>query len=371
MRRLYAIQLERTQRLVGTIADLWSQGDAVAIVDPDAPAERTAERLAALRPHFFVSGGRVTEWDPAAPLMDRSDRVVVTTSGTTGPPKAVVHTEEGLSASAKAVHARLQATPSDGWLCALSPLYIGGLAIIARSLLDGLPVVVTGGFDQKSLDRAREQGATLAAAVTPVLARADLSGFRAVILGAQPAPGRLPANAISTYGMTETGSGVVYGGTPLETVELSLRAGEIYLRGPMISRSTRSGAALLDADGWLATGDAGELDEADRLRVLGRGADLINTGGSKVSPDRVEAAIREAGAPLDDFAVFGAADPVWGEVVTLAFSGPARTSLADIQAAIRDLVEPYELPRAMLQLPSIPRTETGKPRRALLPERRG
>ncbi len=368
MRHLYAIQLERTQRLVATIAKVWSQGDAIAIVDTDAPGDRARERLAALRPHFLVTGGKVTQWDPDAPLMGPNDRVVVATSGTTGPPKAVVHTEEALAASAKAVHARLAATPADKWVCALSPLYIGGLAIITRSLLDGLPVIIVDGFGQDRLDRAANEGATLAAAVTPVLSRADLSRFRTVLLGAQPAPGRMPENAISTYGMTETGSGVVYGGIPLGTVELSLRAGEIYLRGPMIATTTRDGSAIVDGDGWLATGDVGEIDREGRLQVLGRGADLINTGGNKVSPDRVEAAIREAGALLDDFAVFGATDPVWGEVVALAYSGPARTSLAGLQEAIREMVEPYELPRAMLRFPSIPRTDTGKPKRALLRE---
>ena len=58
--------------------------------------------------------------------------------------------------------------------------------------------------------------------------------------------------------MTETGSGVVYDGVPLDGVEVRIDPdGEILLRGPMLLRCYRDGSVPLDADGWLPTGDLG------------------------------------------------------------------------------------------------------------------
>ncbi len=63
---------------------------------------------------------------------------------------------------------------------------------------------------------------------------------------------------MTTYGMTETGSGVVYDGLPLDGVEISISsAGEVLLRGPMLLRAYRDGTVPLDEKGWFATGDAG------------------------------------------------------------------------------------------------------------------
>ena len=95
------------------------------------------------------------------------------------------------------------------------------------------------------------------ALVTTALQRIDPSVFRCVLLGGSKAPADLPPNVVSTYGMTETGSGVVYDGRPLDGVEISLRSpersitragddtaqeGEILIRAPMLFRCYRDGS---------------------------------------------------------------------------------------------------------------------------------
>ena len=90
---------------------------------------------------------------------------------------------------------------------------------------------------------------------------------------------------VPTYGMTETGSAVTTGapGEPLPGVELRIADdGEILVRGPMVA-----------AEGWLATGDLGSLDERGRLTVEGRKSDTIISGGENVSPARVEAVLEQ------------------------------------------------------------------------------
>ena len=92
--------------------------------------------------------------------------------------------------------------------------------------------------------------------------------------------------------MTETGSGVVYDGRPLDGVEVRIDAGgQIHLRGPMLLRAYRDGTDAL-ADGWLATGDVGRWLDDGRLHVDGRRGDLIITGGENVWPEPVEAVLR-------------------------------------------------------------------------------
>ncbi len=95
--------------------------------------------------------------------------------------------------------------------------------------------------------------------------------------------------------MTETGSGVVYDGVPLDGVEVRIDDGaEVWLRGPMLLRCYRDGSRPFDADGWLPTGDLGRWLDDGRLHVDGRRGDLIITGGENVWPEAVEAILAVA-----------------------------------------------------------------------------
>ena len=89
--------------------------------------------------------------------------------------------------------------------------------------------------------------------------------------GSAPPPDR-PPNSVATYGMTETGSGVVYDGIPLAGVEVRVADGELLVRGPMVAAEYRDGTPVVDADGWLHTGDLGSVTDGvvsvvDRLRI--------------------------------------------------------------------------------------------------------
>ena len=130
--------------------------------------------------------------------------------------------------------------------------------------------------------------------VPTALRRIDPSLFRVIVLGGAAPPEALPPNVVTTYGMTETGSGVVYDGVPLDGVEVAVDEddGSIMLRGPMLLRCYRDGTDPKHSGGWLTTGDIGELDADGRLVVHGRRGDLIITGGENVWPDPVEQVLR-------------------------------------------------------------------------------
>ncbi len=115
--------------------------------------------------------------------------------------------------------------------------------------------------------------------------------------------------------MTETGSGVVYDGVPLDGVEVRIDDGaEVWLRGPMLMRCYRDGSRPFDADGWLPTGDLGRWLDDGRLHVDGRRGDLIITGGENVWPEAVEAILTSHPAVADAM-VHGVDDDEWGQVV--------------------------------------------------------
>ena len=122
-------------------------------------------------------------------------------------------------------------------------------------------------------------------------------------------------------------------------------------------------------DGWLRTGDLGELDADGSLRVLSRRDDLIISGGENVYPAEIEHALREH-PQVADAVVVGIADGKWGEV-PLAFVQLRSPGEPDLRAFLAPRLARYKLPRVEF-VAEIPRLANGKPDRARLREgRRG
>lgn len=311
---------------------------------------------------------------PAGGLLARPDgrpidddaALVVATSGTTGEPRGVVLTHDAVQAAALATSARLQIDPErDRWLACLPLSHVGGLGVVTRAMLTGTPVTVLAGFDAEAVQAASADH-TLVSLVATALGRIDASGYRAVILGGDRTPDGLPANVIATYGLTETGGGVVYDGLPLEGVEVDVREERIHVRGPMLADTYRDGKPVVDADGWLDTGDIGRWIDG-RLIVDGRHGDMIVSGGENVFPTEVEAVLA-AHSAVGEIAVVGTPDAEWGQRVT-AWVVPAPGSpptLDDLRSFGRDQLPAHALPRRLELVGSLPRTALGKVKRGLL-----
>jgi O-succinylbenzoic acid--CoA ligase len=211
----------------------------------------------------------------------------------------------------------------------------------------------------------------LTSLVPTTLARIDPSLFGTILVGGQAPPDDRPPNVVATYGMTETGSGVVYDGAPLTGVELRVDVdGQIHIRAPMLLRAYRDGSDPKDADGWFPTGDLGTLDHG-RLEVHGRASDLIISGGENVWPLAVERALLTH-PEVTDVAVVGRPDPVWGQRV-VAVIVPRETgdppSLDELRDHARTTLPAYAAPAALELVEAIPRTTSGKVRRGALTTR--
>jgi O-succinylbenzoic acid--CoA ligase len=387
---LVALDLPGGTGFVDALQAIWDTGDAAAPLDPRLPPGARKVLLDALRPSRIVTSDgdqhRLTNGLP----IDDGDALVVATSGTSGLPKGVVLTHEAVEASARATTAQLDVQPDgDCWLACLPLAHIGGLSVVTRAIVTGTRLIVMPGFDADEVEDAGRSGrATHVSLVATALRRVDASVFTCVLLGGSSPPEELPPNVRSTYGMTETGSGVVYDGAPIEGVEISIRPigdsgenaagtgagrppgddGEILVRCPMLFRSYRDGsnARVVGPDGlptWFATGDAGRITKEGTLSVSGRLDDLINTGAEKVWPDVVEQVLA-AHPGVAEVAVWKRADPEWGErVVAWVVPTEDPPSLEQLREIVAESVAPWAAPKELVLVDDLPRTAGGKVRR--------
>jgi len=370
--RLIALDLPGGPGFVDVLRRCWDRGDAVVVVDQRLPAAARAALISAARPHEVLTAPDAdpVPFDRAAPLVEPGDALIVTTSGSTGEPKALVHTHDSLGAHANAVHRHLGVDPArDRWLAALPLNHLGGFGVVARSLLTDTPVDVLPSFDVKVVAQSPGRlGSTLVSLVAAALDRVDPEPFRWVVLGGSADPVVRPPNVVRTYGLTESGGGVVYEGTPLPGVEVRIGDdGEISIRSATIARGRREHDGtvipLADADGWLATGDVGRWANDGRLQVDGRRDDLIITGGENVWPGPVEDALRTHPAVADALVV-GEPDPDWGQrvVAVVVPADPADPPTLDVlRTHAKDTLPPHAAPRELRLVNEIPRTALGKP----------
>ena len=365
MQHLVALDGIGGDHFVARLGGIWDRGDAAFVVDPRLPLVARAELFAAIRPtHALDADGSMTsvpDGDPVEP----GDALVIATSGTSGTPKGTVLTHAALAASAAATSKRLDISSDDHWLACLPLAHIGGLSVVIRALLTGTRLTVHAGFDAAAV---QDSGATLVSLVGAALRRIDPSLFRVIVLGGSRPPPDRPANSVTTYGMTETGSGVVYDGIPLDGVEVRIDVeSEISLRCPMLLRCYRDGTDPRTPDGWYPTGDLGRWLPDGRLHVDGRRGDVIVTGGEKVWPEAVERALAGC-VGISDLAVAGVPDERWGQAVTafVVSDSPAAVTLDRLRATVKETMPAYAAPLRMEIVDVIPRTSLGKPQRSLL-----
>ena len=283
------------------------------------------------------------------------------TSGTTAAPRPVVLTYGNLFWAALGSAAALGLDVQERWLCALPLAHVGGLSILTRSVVYGTSVLLHERFDaRRAVTAVMEEGVTLVSVVPTMLARMLDAGLREppalrwALVGGAPLAPSLRARAedagvpvAESYGMTEAASQAVTEGVPLPGVRVELdEDGEIILAGPTIA-----------GGGPLHTGDLGAWDAQGRLRIGGRKADTIITGGENVAPQEVEQVLL-AHRDVEDAAVVGRPDPEWGEaVVALVVGGVGEE---DLRAWARARLAAPQVPKRVEHVDELPRNAAGK-----------
>jgi O-succinylbenzoic acid--CoA ligase len=258
--------------------------------------------------------------------------------------------------------------------------HVGGLMVLLRStLMATTAVLAPPPFDEHATaSQLRDAGITIASLVPTQLQRLLDAGakpgpqLRRVLLGGGPMPRALLARARAagfpvcpSYGLTQACSTVTVAEPgDLETAGRALPGvgvavsddGEIVVSG-----------ATVNALGSLRTGDLGRIDEHGRLVVTGRKGDVIITGGENVSPAEVESALAEH-PDVAEAAVFARPHPLWGEAITALVV--ARDGAQITQGALRahclERLAGFKVPKAFELVDELPRTASGKVRRAQL-----
>lgn len=346
---------------------------------------------------------------------------IMYTSGSTGTPKGVLQTYGNHWYSAHMCQANLEFSPSSLWGCPTPLFHTSGLSIIMRSLAVGTGVRLYDRFEAASVnDDILNSRITCLSAVTYQIERM-LEDFDRrtnptypptidfILQGGGPMPiatlkkaHRLQLPVVQSFGMTETSSQVVAlspkialekigsSGRPLQGVEVRIGPldsnarssgtppvgieGRILLKSPSLcigylgqqGRFTES----LTPDGWFDTGDCGYLDADGCLYVACRMSDLIVSGGENVYPAEVEAALTLHPA-VAEAAVVGAPDSRWGSVPVAICVAPPQWSAPLPDAKLlhnfcRTKLASYKCPRRFIWVEELPRTASGKLKRAAL-----
>lgn len=328
---------------------------------------------------------------------------ILFTSGTTGKPKAAVLTFGNHWWNAIGSALNLGLHEDDVWLACMPLFHVGGLAIMLRSVIYGIPVVLTETFDARQVNHALDQHhVTIVSMVTTMLRRViDERGdipfpksLRCVLLGGGPAPkellqecAALNVPVVQTYGLTEAASQVATlappdalrklgsAGKPLMGVDLKIEAtdgevGEILIRGSTVMREY---ASDLDAttrawrDGWFHTGDLGYLDGEGYLYVVSRREDLIVSGGENVYPAEIEAVLNTHPA-VQESAVVGVSHPQWVQapIAFVVLLAGAEVNAQTIKTYCAEKLARYKIPLDVVFVDALPRNAAGKLLRRVL-----
>jgi o-succinylbenzoate---CoA ligase len=319
--------------------------------------------------------------DAEAALVEDHDlddpAVIVHTSGTTGAPRPVTLTYGNWLWSAIGSAAALGHPADERWLCTLPLSHVGGLSILVRSAIAATTAIVRPGFDASAVaaELASPDGPTIVSVVPTTLVRLLDAGLRRppalrwALLGGAPITPTLVDRAAGagiavapTYGLTEACSQVATFGLPIFCTRITLSAdAEILVSGPTVAGWTAASRPIL------ATGDLGRWGQDGRLQVTGRAAETIITGGENVAPTEVEAAL-ESHPDVFEACVYGRPDPEWGEAVAavVVLRPGAEVTEGTLRVHCAERLARYQVPKTIRFEAELPRTASGKLRRAAL-----
>ncbi len=363
MRSLLALDLELGPHLETAVRACVDAEEPFCVLDQRLSQRRRAEEL------YLLGATALLNEEGRHPLsggrdVDDEIGLVMLTSGSSGTPKAAELTWNSLRASAELTQRTLRGETPPVWFPCLPANHIGGLAVLLRAIMSDASLLWD---DPERLDVAPREGATHVSLVRTQLARFDVSGYYRVLLGGGRPPTSRPENVVTTWGMTETGSGVIYDGVPLPGVDVASVNGELCVRTPTLFRSYRSvpRPSAIGPDGrhdWFPTGDAGDVTDG-RVHVYGRLGFVINTGGEKLWPEDLESVLSTLEG-VRDVAVTGVDDPEWGQrVVALVVADDTHYD-DDIRAIAAERIGPWAKPKEVRYVVAIPRTSNGKIRRS-------
>lgn len=390
----------------------------------DIPKIKTLLFAGENRPSFAENYDRLTancsSEEPQVEISLEDDAAIYFSSGTTGFPKAILHTHESLMSACYTENTHHGQTREDNFLC-IPPLYHTGAKMHwFGSLLAGSKAVLLRGIKPEWILRTvSEEKITIVWLLVPWaqdildaiesgevnLEDYELSQWRLMHIGAQPVPPSLihrwkkyfPHHLYDTnYGLSEsTGPGCVHLGVenihkvgaigiPGHNWEVKIvdekgvpvpqgEVGELAVKGPGVMKCYYNDPAATAAvlkDGWLHTGDMAQMDEDGFIYLVDRKKDVIISGGENIYPVQIEDFLRAHDA-IKDVAVIGLPDSRLGEIAAAIVElKPGHTCTKEDISEFCKTLPRYKRPREVI-FDSVPRNPTGKIEKPRLREKYG
>jgi long-chain acyl-CoA synthetase len=413
---------------VVTLFGVWLAGAVCAPLNPRLPDAELERLLSDVRPSVVVKPSnepgsvraQVIAHAGEPRVYERDVALIMTTSGTTGPPKRVLLGHESVVASVDSALAKIRGgawkpesehAPKRAPMPNLIPMPLALWSGIYNTLFAsrvGAAIILLHPFVPGEFATAVKQFELRSTVLAPPMITmlsddptiTSLAPLRFVRSGTAPLSplearrfrDRFGVTVLNSYGQTELGGEIVgwnaddtrrFGdaklgsvGRPHEGIEVRIvrddgsdapagEPGEIWARSPFVMRGYASDRleldTRLDENGFLRTGDIGHLDDDGFLWIDGRVSDAINRGGLKVYPGDVEEVLRQD-PTVADVCVAGVPDRRVGEVpwawVVLA---PGATLDPDALARLcRDRLAPYAVPAGFDVIDELPRNDVGK-----------
>ncbi|MCB1500088.1 MAG: malonyl-CoA synthase [Bauldia sp.] len=384
------------------LAELGARHKVAATLSLGTTGDGTLMEAAAAQDEDFADAP--TDWDDLV--------AILYTSGTTGRSKGAMLTHGNLASNALALIETWRFTERDVLIHALPVYHTHGLFTATDTLLlSGGTMLFRAKFDADEVMRLMPEATTMMGVPTfytrllqhPGLTREATAHMRVFISGSAPLlaethrefEARTGHRIIERYGMTETNmntsnpydgdriAGTV--GLPLPGVALRIadpdtgkvlqqgEIGMIELKGPNVFRGywrmPEKTASEFRADGYFITGDLGRIEPNGYVSIVGRGKDLVITGGFNVYPKEVETEI-DAISGVVESAVIGLPHADFGEGVTaVVVARPGTVDEAAVLAALDGRLAKFKLPKRVLFVDDLPRNAMGKVQKNLLRER--
>jgi len=415
------VRLPNGPEIVLAMAAIWTLDAVFVPVNAAAPAPEAAHVLAVAQPVALIEPDPAAPSDPALPVALDVRRLgapgtgrtyapgtafVTWTSGTTGPPKAILHTHDGYLELLDRVLGPLRGRgpagrPPSPNLIPVSLALNSGIYNALFGLRAGAALVIMHRFaPQEFAELVARFGIRSTVLPPAAIGMLNDSGLEALPplryvrsitaplppLQARRFTERFGAFVLNSYGQAELGEVIGWtaadakahpekvgaAGRPLPGVAVRVAApagqiGPLRVRPPRRASGYATGEDLadrIDADGYVDTGDLARIDADGFVWIVGRAGDVINRGGNKVYPEQVEDVLRLHPA-VADAAVAGEPDDRLGEVpVAFVVDAGPRATNEELAALCREHLTPYKVPVAFHRVDALPRTEVGKVRRA-------
>lgn len=335
---------------------------------------------------------------------------ILYTSGTTGRSKGAMLTHDNLLSNARTLCEHWRFTSDDRLIHALPIFHTHGLFVASNViLLSGASMYFLPKFDADEALRLMQSATVMMGVPTfyvrlvqhPGLTREATAGMRLFISGSAPLLSETHRSfsektghaILERYGMTETNmntsnpydgdrvAGTV--GFPLPDVSLRVtepesgkpvapgETGMIEVKGPNVFkgywRMPEKTAAEFRTDGFFITGDLGRVDERGYVHIVGRGKDLVISGGYNIYPKEVETEIDQMAGVVES-AVIGVPHPDFGEGVTAIVVRKAGAAIdeAAVFDGLKDRLARYKQPKRVIFVDDLPRNTMGKVQKNVL-----